>query len=402
MDGPVRLSAGWLLAASLLVLGVVLYLADWVEVAEDTGFGSKARRNPFLAAERFLASEGVQVRRAEGLSVLDGLPPVTDTLLLASARRALSEARVERLLDWARSGGRLVVATDGVEVDDGGAHGDRLLDALDVTVLEDQRGGARAPSFTAEPDGRLLANILHGGACSFPGGVTLLDLEGEPQRLLAGLHGSRFLAYLGDRAAEVHMSEIGPQIVRLSIGRGEVLVLTTLALWRNERIGCADHAHVLRWLGRDRGTLWWLANTEMASLPVLLWQRFPLAIVLAIALVLLWAWRQGFRTRGPVAGPAPERRRLMEHVEGVARFRFRQGEGEALLAPLRAAVLAETPAEPPDSFVPALARRAGVKARALAEALFGNPRSDVREFTEAVRTLQIARREQRKEDSLNE
>jgi hypothetical protein len=396
-----RVSPWWLLIGSLLVIGVAVSLADWVEVTEDVGFGSKARRNPYLAAERFLAGVGVEVRRAEGLTALDVLPPATDTLLLASARRSLSESRVERLLDWVRSGGRLIVSADGVEMDDAGAHGDRLLDALEVTVLVDQRD-VPVPAPAVEGDRRQPAGVPHGGACSFPGGVTLLNLDGEPQPLLAGLDGSRFLAYLGSRAAEAHLSEIGPQMVELAFGQGEAVVLTTLAPWRNERIGCADHAHVLRWLGRDRGTLWWLANTEMEALPVLLWQRFPLAIVLGVVLVGLWAWRQGFRIAGAVAGPLPQRRQLMEHVEGVARYRFRRGEADSLLAPLRAAVLAEAPENLQESFVPELARRSRVQVRALTRSLFGSPGSDVQEFTEAVRILQVARREQRKENSLNE
>jgi len=401
MERRVRVSPWWVLAASLAVIGVAVFLADWVEVTEDVGFGAKARRNPYLAAERFLAGAGVEVRRVEGLSALDVLPPATDTLLLASARRSLSESRVEALLNWVRSGGRLIVSADGVEMDEVGARGDRLLDALEVTVLADQRGAAE-PASGAEGDPRLPASVPHAGACSFPGGVTLLDLDGEAQPLLAGLDGSRFLAYLGDRAAEVHLSEIGPQMVELAVGRGDAVVLTTLAPWRNERIGCADHAHVLRWLGRERGTLWWLANTEMDSLPVLLWQRFPLAIVLGVALLLLWAWRQGFRIMGEAAGPLSERRQLMEHVEGVARYRFRRGEADSLLAPLRAAVLADAPEGPRQSFVAELARRSRVRARALAQALFGSPGGDVHEFTEAVRILQMARREQRKDKSLNE
>jgi hypothetical protein len=92
----------------------------------------------------------------------------------------------------------------------------------------------------------------------------------------------------------------------------------------------------------------------------------------------------------------------MEHVEGVARYRFRRGEADSLLAPLRAAVLAEAPENLQESFVPELARRSRVQVRALTRSLFGSPGSDVQEFTEAVRILQVARREQRKENSLNE
>jgi len=378
----------WLLLVVVGVLAGALYSIDWVEVTEDRGFAAEARRNPFLAAERFLARLGVVVDRTEGLTALDTLPPVDETLLLASARRALSDRRIDDLLDWVRRGGRLVIAADGVAADADGA-ADPLFAALDIALFEDQPD---ATSLGGMREQRLPE--LPASGCATTGGLTLVDLPGEAEPLVLGTYTRRYLAYLGDGAARAYTSEVGPQMLVLTLGAGEVVALTSLSLWRNERIGCADHAHLLRWLSGARGRLSWLANTEIGSLPVLLWRQFPVGILLGVALLVLWAWRQAFRVTGPRAEPPADRRALMEHVEGVARFRWRQGDWQALLEPLRDEVRAGVPLTTrEDARLTLLAERCGVPAGRLRRALFDDVGADARGFEDAVSVLQAARLE---------
>ncbi len=388
-----RLEPAWLLAGLLLAAGVALYLVEWVEVTEDVGFSAEALRDPYLAARRFLSAVDVDVRRSEGLTALETLPPAGEALLLGSARRSLSDARAQRLLDWVRHGGRLILVA--TELSDGasGLSGDALLDTLQVAVYEDEE--ARATGLPMANDDRLtnrLSALLGADGCSAAGGLTLVDGADEPQPLLVAMHPSRYLVYSGDGTAYAASSIIGAQLLLLELGRGEVAVLTTLSQWRNGRIGCADHAHLLRWLVDDQARLWWLANTEMANLLVLLWQRYALAMVIGAALLALWGWRQAFRLTRPDGSAPPIRRSLLEHVDGITRFRWQQGDAQALLASLRQEV--RTVHAIDDATVPLvgeLAGRLGVSRSSLGKALFADPGRDAGDFVEAVQLLQRLR-----------
>ena len=89
--------------------GIALYFTPWVEKAVDNGYDTEALRRPYLAAEQFLAEFAVEVKAKDGLELLDDLPPLDHTLLIASSRRSLSERRSEALMAWAAAGGRLIL-----------------------------------------------------------------------------------------------------------------------------------------------------------------------------------------------------------------------------------------------------------------------------------------------------
>ncbi len=99
-------------AAVIVLAGGMAWLAtnlSWVDEEHDDGYGETARRNPFLAAELFLSDQGIEAETVRGLSLLDDLPETDDLLVVAGMRRALSERRLQNLIDWVESGGHLVV-----------------------------------------------------------------------------------------------------------------------------------------------------------------------------------------------------------------------------------------------------------------------------------------------------
>jgi hypothetical protein len=101
---------GWLVGVILIVaVAAVLHFCKWVEIAHDVGYSQTALRKPYLAAEKFLARLGVETEVADGLGLLDALPPKDATVLIAGSRRALSERRLDGLVEWLHSGGHLIV-----------------------------------------------------------------------------------------------------------------------------------------------------------------------------------------------------------------------------------------------------------------------------------------------------
>ena len=168
---------------------------------------------------------------------------------------------------------------------------------------------------------------------------------------------------------------------------------TTLNLWRNRIIGCFDHAHLLRWLVEDRPVLWWLYNTEMPPLYRLIWQRWPMVVMLGIVLVALWVWRSGYRITEKSAEQDPLRRELMEHVDGVARFLWQQGEADSLLEPLRRSVLGSVYGDRAEAekLIAGLSVRSGLSIERIRWALFAKLGKDTSGIVQAVRQLQTLR-----------
>ncbi|MCZ6617197.1 MAG: DUF4350 domain-containing protein [Gammaproteobacteria bacterium] len=376
-----------------------LYFATWVEKTVDNGYTAEALRHPYLAAEQFLARFSVEVKARDGLDLLDNLPPREHTLLIASSRRSLSERRSQGLLQWVAGGGRLILLASEVWPDTAAGSGDRLLDDLEVQLFE-LTDSETLETDTADDDGvtRNLTEIaldrLEGNRlCGIPASLSQISLPDQEQDLTVSLHNRRFLVYEGDLEVSYAENAAGPQLLYLVVGEGAVVVFTTLNLWRNRIIGCHDHAHLLRWLVDDRPILWWLYNTEMPPLYRLIWQRWPMVVMLSIVLTVLWVWRSGFRITVRSTERDPARRELMEHVEGVARFLWQQGEADSLLEAMRRSVLGSLPGNSAEAekLIAELSARTGFSVERIRWSLFGRVGKDTSSLVAAVRQLQTLR-----------
>ena len=94
------------------------------EEVVDRGPSPEALANPYLAAEHFLRLQGLAVERANGLERLASLPAKGNSLLLLGERGNMSPRQAGQLLDWARSGGHLLVVAEALWDDETGKSGD--------------------------------------------------------------------------------------------------------------------------------------------------------------------------------------------------------------------------------------------------------------------------------------
>ncbi len=400
---PKPVSAGtftWAIFGLIAVAAsAALYFSEWVEKTIDNGYTAEALRQPYLAAEQFLAKFSIEVKAQDGLELLDELPPREHTLLIASSRRALSERRSDALLEWAASGGRLILVAQESSEDTLTRSGDRLLDELKVHVFE--LTDTEALEVDTIGDNEVTRNLteivldtLEGNLlCGTPESLSQVNLPDQEQNITVSFHGRRFLVYDGDLEYSYAENLAGPQLLYLVVGEGAVIVTTTLDLWRNRIIGCHDHAHLLRWLVDDTPIVWWLYNTEMPPLYRLIWQRWPIVVMLGIVLVALWVWRGGVRITRQSAEPDPARRELMEHIDGVARFLWQQGQADSLLEALRRSVLGSRLANSAESekLIAGLSARSGVPVERIRWALFGTIGKDTSSLIAAVKQLQTLR-----------
>jgi len=372
-----------LLLLLLAALAVLLYNAEWVEEVRNDGYGPAAQRNPYLAAEQFLERIAVDVRERDGLALLDDLPSTEHLLVLAGSRRSLSERRTDALQRWVEEGGLLVLLATERWDDDAQSSGDRLLDRLGFRLL----GMDGRPDWAVGLEA--LAENLGEGDCSHAAALTRVDLAGSPQALQVGLAQHRLLLYDGQLPVEASSNQIGAQLYRLQLGGGELVVLTDLGLWRNTRIDCWDNAHLLRVLVDGRRTLWWLYNVQVPPLPVAVWQRFPALVVATGLWLLAWVWHSGFRPLPARAEVPARRRQLVEQLDGLARFRWQQGDRAGLLAPLRRRLAPGGGAagDGPATDISRLAEQARIPVAQVRWALTASP-ANAQQLVRMVRTLQ--------------
>ena len=326
-------------------LSVWLYNTEWVDLRANEGYTVDAMLNPFLGAGLFLERLQVEIESSPGLQLLDALPPVSHALLTASSWRTLSPRRVEALIEWVEHGGHLIMQGTTPWNAQRESSGDPLLDFLQVQVherpeLSDELAASTDTQRAREELTEMAqANINANTLCGPVEDLVELRFSEDDDGVVALFSSYRSLVDAGERAFAAASNGHGTQVLQFEVGDGTITVMTTLRLWRNRRVECHDHAHVLRMLVGTRQKLWWLYDTELPALPILIWRNAALVVLGTLALIGLITWRAGFRFGPPLAREAQDRRQLMEHIDAVARFYWQYRSSDELLDELREEVM---------------------------------------------------------------
>ncbi|WP_431700752.1 DUF4350 domain-containing protein [Pseudomonas sp. BR20] len=285
------------------------------EEVVDRGPSPEAMANPYLAAEHFLRQQGLAVEHANGLERLTTLPAKGNSLLLLGERGNMSPRQVGQLLDWAKSGGHLLVVAEALWDEEAGKSGDMLLDRLHIhQALSDEPDDPAPARKNKAPDLTKLYvdNDTAPAYFSFDTDFNLIDPK----------HRAQFSA---NSARSSHL-------MQLDVGQGRVTVITDSDLWKTPAIGKHDNAWLLWYLAQGTAVTL-LFNSDVDDLFTLLLRYFPQALVALIALIALALWQAGMR-QGPIQAPAPKaRRQLQEHLKASADFLLRRsGQGTLLQA----------------------------------------------------------------------
>ena len=143
--------ASWvtLVIALLLIGGAMTLFVTMFEkktVPRKFGYSPEARLNDLLAARRFLKRMGIDAENMATPSLASTLPPVSDTILLATKRLTVDQRTQEQLLSWTRAGGHLVLTARSETVTDGlfdlferfneiESDGDPFLESLGIKTI---------------------------------------------------------------------------------------------------------------------------------------------------------------------------------------------------------------------------------------------------------------------------
>ncbi|MHA4969403.1 DUF4350 domain-containing protein [Pseudomonas extremorientalis] len=319
MNRPLRW-VGLLLACLLGAGGYYVWSkATPYDEVVDRGPSPEALANPYLAAEHFLRQQGLTVEHAYNLKQLDTLPSKGNSLLLLGERSNMSPRQVEQLLEWARSGGHLLLVAEALWDEETGKSGDLLLDRLQIhqTLSDEPEEPATSLKKPSSKKARDLTKLY-------------VDNETAPAYFSFdtdfNLTDPKHLAQFSANSARAS------HLMQLDLGEGSVTVITDSDLWKTPNIGKHDNAWLLWYLNQGTAVTL-LFNSDFDDLFTLLMRYFPQALVALAALVALGLWRAGVR-QGPIRAPAsPARRQLQEHLKASADFLLRRsGQGTLLQA----------------------------------------------------------------------
>lgn len=374
----------WTLAAlAMAVLGAAWFLGEFTRVPTTRWekMGPEARKNNYLALQRFLVRMGLLVRVVSDARQLEKLPPGGVLILDRERRRNLPPERAEALLRWVADGGYLIVAAENAGTEDA------VLRRLDVSWYEPPRKtgeevGAGPQSKAAKPPPRPKTVRV-----PMPG-VEPLALE----RLGAGLvAGKRQPAWQAEQEARQ------AQVLHYAWGAGQITVFNCFCAFVNRNIGQYDHADILWSLlsaYQPRGPVWLAARLKVPSLWEWLTEAAWMPLASGALLMLLWLWRIVPRFGGLCRLPAPERRGLADHLAAVGRGVWCEGGLSHWLQLVRQSLLGNITRRHPHVLqlhvterAAALARLSGMSTARVHQALEGRGTDSPRAFTDTVRAI---------------
>lgn len=375
MVNPARFFRPRLVAVyvGIAVVIALVFVVDWkfVERQEFVGMSDHARRQPFLAAHRFLEGLGVRAANITMPKLWKDLPTTSDVLFVDSSNSKRSQYHVEALNSWVRNGGHLVYVPFWPVGDEENAranqdllielHGVRVHRQNKVFAGENCEGGERR---SVQVNGEELRAL-------FTSGTSLSGIDNE----------------------ESH------QMMNIDVGNGRITVLSESTLFRNPYIGCAQNAHLLRTVLLSHrnsetlpSTVLWVTDPEMEHLLVQIWKSQTVVVSFLLAALAIWLWRSMYRPAPPRQQDAQGRRSILEYTTFAARFAWTQQGSRAVLRTLRNEILSAQGDSVGVRELERLSRRTGIELSSVRDALgFGGEPETEAELTEAVRTLQALR-----------
>ena len=308
--------------AIILAAGVAWWFYETFEYRseeKDIGFHGEARRNPYLAAERFLEKFGMEIKSLPTILDLKTMPENRDVLFIPTDRYDLAPEKIDELLEWVKQGGHLIVRARYVRKET--KMHDELFDRLGVeTHINDDRT-LFEDAEQSLVDVHVNKNIEN-KQVNFDSDIWLQDTaENEISWQVDGDNGSHLLEY--------------------SMGNGFVTLLSDIEFIQNEMIDEHDHASFLYTVVHIDNTnrkLWIIRHDDMPSIFSIVRDRAPEAIAVFVVFIVLWLW---YTTRrfGPILpGEKPVRRSLREHITSSGFYQWRNHHRTELFISARTAL----------------------------------------------------------------
>ena len=360
----------WMTSLPLVAVGGLLilffYAFDRVNVVRPVRARPEALQNEYLAAMRSL--EKMQLV-ADRVGILEGIGGSSraDVVFIKSERPSVSPRAIERIRQFVRDGGVLVLEAGwhsdedpladafGVnrrQIDyrededdeepsesdfEDGIHGadDEAdeADGEDEDESEDDSDAFVMPDFSLQPGGERLRNR------HFPDAQLRRVRWDGGAELLVHLPYAQDLSRL--RTAALLADAHGTYALRFGYGEGQVVVLNNLDFLTNFELARNDHAEFMWRLiqlhAEPKRVLFYHADRQDLGQWLRKHAWAPLWMIALLVLLLIW---RGMPRFGPIADdPEPVRRRLLDHLRASGNFLAKANQREEIgLSALRVAL----------------------------------------------------------------
>ena len=341
-----------LLLLALISWGGVWFMQNFERQSEEirSGFSSEARRNPLLAAERFLRRLGLQTESLAGREYLRSPPAVQGRPSAAGAGSTGAAAVQGR--DYSVQSSAFPPSMGVRRTSAAGAGSTGAADEPGVLLVKDL-----GPSLAPERERRLLAWVANGGhLIATPGrvpaedeagnhlletlGVSFIELDpesppadaGPVEVMLPDTELSASVAFDPTRSFRLEQARVywevpaaeGYHLLRFYHGNGMITLLSDNRFFTNSRIDEHDHALFLASLMEGAGQAWLLYSSQMPTLPLLLWRNAPYLVISGCLWSVLLVWWLTYRS-GPILIQAnAQRRDLLEHLQAASEYLWKQ------------------------------------------------------------------------------
>lgn len=307
---------------SLLVLGIAagavgLFLLYFEPVKEQitSGYSLAARRDPFLAAERFLEKLDYNVTASRDRKELDKALDSDDYSVIITSYSHLFEKpqRREKLLNWIKRGGHLILEVRTNDTTDDVAMDRPFLQQFGLTPT------SKNPLFEDYDDIQTGVQIYQNG--------TVFQTSFLPRHALQ---------VKNDEATVKSGDKNGTHLAEFNMGEGIFTALSDMEIWRNRKIGDLDHAALLaEVLGKDPGRIWLLYYISVPSLFDILWRDAKWVVISSFAFLIFYLWSLNNRFGPFITYIKRQRRSLLEHITAAGLFDWRFNQGATLLEGVR-------------------------------------------------------------------
>ncbi len=347
------------------------------------GYGKKAKRYRYLAAEMYLEKKGIPAEYRLNYSLFNNVDAYfdggrdlgsklltkDDTLVLINAHGSIPRSDADTLWEWVKAGGTLVTSFENPYMGD--KRHDGFTAALDLVLSPPKKSAFdedNAETFINETvkkldesnaslnkDNRKEGNENESSSREYSdqhrcdGGSSIGLPIGSPSRVTEIRFDSGDDFILGDvspnwtaaekeayEGSETNTRKYGGKAAALfHIGDGYIYVLRSTKLWQNATIQCADNAYFLSTVVNPEGKTWFIENRHSPSLIALLLRYLPVGAALFVVLLMFILWSAFIRFGPQFSYRARSRRQFSEHIRADAVFTLRYKGYGVLLSVLR-------------------------------------------------------------------
>jgi hypothetical protein len=366
---------------------------EWSERDVWVGYSGAARSNDFLAGERLLERMGQRTSSIRGLPLGRQMPGRNDVILLPRRQTRITPGQAETLLEWVNQGGLLIA--EGLTTESREA--EETQDPIFRTVGARMVWRPERPSEGLEPG----KNATDPKAFDEANRNVQVKIDGRSYRVRLGAW--RELLDSSGKAVHSAKNESGIKLLQYDLGQGRVILCTELSCFANGNIAEEDHAGflsalVLGW-GPDNRT-WIVYREEPPSLWAWLKDYAWMVMTALVLLIGTGIWSAASRFGPRIPDPHEGRRSLLEHLTACGRFQWAQRDGVSLLKAAREATLTKLHRVHPGwghlefrELCARLSEFSGLNEERIARALHKEVLTDPRDFTEAIQTLDLIRKQ---------